>query len=104
MLTYDCNQLHRVGNMFDQYFCSQFAVHDCDSIALFMLQIGAECRTCRDGVAVFDMSYFGKFYLTGEDAEKAVDWLFTNNMDKPPGKHTYNSVRYMHHILTNLLN
>ena len=31
------------------------------------------------------MSYFAKFYLTGPDAQKAADWIFTNNMAKPPG-------------------
>ena len=31
------------------------------------------------------MSYFAKYYLTGPDAQKAVDWIFTNNMAKPPG-------------------
>ena len=36
-------------------------------------------------MAAFNMSYFGKFYITGPDAQKAVDWLFSNNMQKPPG-------------------
>ena len=47
--------------------------------------MGEECRACREGVAVFNMSYFGKFFLTGPDAQKAVDWIFTNNMQKKPG-------------------
>ena len=34
---------------------------------------------------MFNMSYFAKFYLTGPDAQKAADWIFTNNMAKPPG-------------------
>ena len=34
---------------------------------------------------MFNMSYFAKFYLTGTDAQKAADWIFTNNMAKPPG-------------------
>ena len=42
--------------------------------------------TCRDSVAVFNMSYFGKMYVTGPDAQRAVDWIFTNNMSKPAGK------------------
>ena len=41
---------------------------------------------CRENVAAFDMSYFSKVLLTGPDAAKAVDWIFTNNMRKPPGK------------------
>ena len=32
------------------------------------------------------MSYFAKFLLTGPDSAKAVDWIFTNNMKKPPGR------------------
>ena len=42
---------------------------------------------CRQRVALFNMSYFGKFYITGPDAQKAVDWIFSNNMDKPPGEY-----------------
>lgn len=49
-------------------------------------QIRDECLTCRNAVAVFDMSYFGKFYLTGPDAKKAADWLFTADVNKAPGE------------------
>ena len=52
---------------------------------MFFWQIGKECLGCREKVAVFNMSYFAKYYLTGPDAQKAVDWIFTNNMAKPPG-------------------
>ncbi|XP_056146908.1 sarcosine dehydrogenase, mitochondrial [Lampris incognitus] len=48
-----------------------------------------ECLTCRHSVAVFDMSYFGKFYLTGPDAKKAADWLFTADVNKKPGSTVY---------------
>ncbi|KAK7896246.1 hypothetical protein WMY93_021571 [Mugilogobius chulae] len=48
-----------------------------------------ECLTCRNGVAVFNMSYFGKFYLTGPDAKKAADWLFTADVNKKPGSTVY---------------
>lgn len=54
-------------------------------MVVFHQQIGKECLTCREKVAVFNMSYFAKFYLTGPDAQKAADWIFTNNMAKPPG-------------------
>lgn len=59
------------------------------------MQIRSECLSCRHGVAVFDMSYFGKFYLTGPDAKKAADWLFTADVNKKPGgcKHTHTRVR-----------
>lgn len=50
------------------------------------MQIKSECLSCRHGVAVFDMSYFGKFYLTGPDAKKAADWLFTADVNKKPGR------------------
>uniref|UniRef100_A0A4W6CBU1 Sarcosine dehydrogenase n=1 Tax=Lates calcarifer TaxID=8187 RepID=A0A4W6CBU1_LATCA len=49
--------------------------------------IKSECLSCRHDVAVFDMSYFGKFYLTGPDAKKAADWLFTADVNKKPGHH-----------------
>uniref|UniRef100_A0A673XKI0 Sarcosine dehydrogenase n=1 Tax=Salmo trutta TaxID=8032 RepID=A0A673XKI0_SALTR len=48
-----------------------------------------ECLTCRHGVSVFDMSYFGKFYLTGPDAKKAADWLFSADVNKIPGSTVY---------------
>ena len=35
------------------------------------------------------MSYFGKFFITGPDANKAVQYLFTNQMDRPPGTVIY---------------
>lgn len=34
---------------------------------------------------MFDMSYFGKFYLVGVDARKASDWLFSADVSRPPG-------------------
>uniref|UniRef100_A0A4W6C3C5 Sarcosine dehydrogenase n=1 Tax=Lates calcarifer TaxID=8187 RepID=A0A4W6C3C5_LATCA len=51
--------------------------------------IKSECLSCRHDVAVFDMSYFGKFYLTGPDAKKAADWLFTADVNKKPGSTVY---------------
>lgn len=50
------------------------------------MQIKSECLSCRHGAAVFDMSYFGKFYLTGPGAKKAADWLFTADVNKKPGR------------------
>ena len=35
------------------------------------------------------MSSFGKLYLSGPDAQKAADWIFTNNVQKDPGKTIY---------------
>ncbi|XP_064420418.1 sarcosine dehydrogenase, mitochondrial [Latimeria chalumnae] len=48
-----------------------------------------ECLTCRNAVAVFDMSYFGKFYLVGPDARKAADWLFSADVNKAAGSTVY---------------
>nr|XP_056716394.1 sarcosine dehydrogenase, mitochondrial [Euleptes europaea] len=48
-----------------------------------------ECLTCRNALAVFNMSYFGKFYLVGPEARKAADWLFTADVCKPPGTTVY---------------
>ncbi|XP_044519885.1 sarcosine dehydrogenase, mitochondrial [Gracilinanus agilis] len=51
--------------------------------------IQKECLSCRNAVAVFDMSYFGKFYLVGPEARKAADWLFSADVHKPPGSTVY---------------
>lgn len=48
-----------------------------------------ECLACREKAAVFNMSYFGKYYLVGPDASKAADWLFSNDMRKDPGSTVY---------------
>ncbi|XP_064648723.1 sarcosine dehydrogenase, mitochondrial-like isoform X2 [Lineus longissimus] len=52
-------------------------------------QIGKECLTCRNSVAAFDMSYFGKYYLVGPDAEKAANWIFSNDIRKATGSTVY---------------
>nr|XP_033339035.1 sarcosine dehydrogenase, mitochondrial [Megalopta genalis] len=36
-----------------------------------------EALACRNDVALFNMSYLGKFYLCGPEAREAVDYLFT---------------------------
>ncbi|KAF6039245.1 hypothetical protein EB796_002440 [Bugula neritina] len=51
--------------------------------------IGEECLNARNSVNMFNMSYFGKFYLCGPDATKAAEWIFSNSMDKHPGTTTY---------------
>ena len=54
---------------------------------MMMTQIKAECLGCRQNAAIFNMSYFGKFYLTGRDAQAAADFIFTNNVNLDPGSH-----------------
>lgn len=51
--------------------------------------IEQECKAARERVAIFDMSYFGNYYLTGPDAQKAADWIFTNDMQKSAGQTSY---------------
>ena len=59
------------------------------TVIIFFFKIGREVFACRDSVAAFNMSYFAKFLLDGPDAERAVDWIFTNNMRKPPGFYSF---------------
>ena len=35
------------------------------------------------------MSYFGKFYLTGPEAQQAADWIFSARMDGEEGRTVY---------------
>ncbi|GBG33307.1 Sarcosine dehydrogenase, mitochondrial [Hondaea fermentalgiana] len=44
--------------------------------------VGEECRAAREGVAIFDQSYFGKFFLRGPDAKAAVQYMCGADMDK----------------------
>ena len=43
----------------------------------------------RYDAALFNMSYFGKFFLSGNDAAAAAEWIFSNRMDGPIGKTIY---------------
>ncbi|XP_055255994.1 sarcosine dehydrogenase, mitochondrial isoform X2 [Moschus berezovskii] len=51
--------------------------------------IKKECLACRGAAAVFDMSYFGKFFLVGPDAREAANWLFSADVSRPPGSTVY---------------
>ena len=59
--------------------------NDVVELNILPFQIGSECLACREKAAVFDMSYFGKYYLFGPDAAKAVDWIFSNDLRKDAG-------------------
>lgn len=52
-------------------------------------QIQQECVACRERAAIFDMTCFGKYYLTGPDAQKAADWIFSAEMKRPAGSTIY---------------
>ena len=61
-----------------------------------LLQIQQECLACRERVAIFDMSYFGKYFLTGPDAQQAADWIFSANMARQPGATIYTCMLNAH--------
>ncbi|CAK1548346.1 unnamed protein product [Leptosia nina] len=44
--------------------------------------IGKEALACRKAAALFNLSYYGKFYLTGPDARRTADLAFTANLNK----------------------
>ncbi|CAK9810550.1 Sarcosine dehydrogenase, mitochondrial [Anthophora plagiata] len=51
--------------------------------------IREEALACRKSAALFDMSHLGKFYLSGPDAQKASDYLFTANTNRDFNKTIY---------------
>ena len=52
--------------------------------------VAEECRAAREGVAIFDQSYFGKFFLEGPKADEAVQFLCGADMEgKAPNSVTY---------------
>ncbi|XP_066595213.1 sarcosine dehydrogenase, mitochondrial [Prorops nasuta] len=51
--------------------------------------IGEEALSCRQNVALFDISYFGKFYLCGPDAQEVADYVFTADTNQ-----NYNKIVY----------
>jgi 4-methylaminobutanoate oxidase (formaldehyde-forming) len=51
--------------------------------------VGEEHRACREGVVVFDVSSFGKYLVTGPDAEGLLQRLCAANVGKAPGRATY---------------
>eukprot|EP00494_Astrolonche_serrata_P025668 UN25929 len=54
--------------------------------------IGAESIAAREGVVAYDQSYFGKFFISGKDALKALQWICTNDVDKPIGSTIYTNM------------
>jgi sarcosine dehydrogenase len=52
----------------------------------------AEHRACREAVAVFDTSAFGKLMVEGPDAAAAMEWLCSNTVAKPAGSTTYTAL------------
>ncbi|XP_057326480.1 sarcosine dehydrogenase, mitochondrial [Microplitis mediator] len=44
--------------------------------------IGSEALACRNKAALFNLSYFGKFYLCGAQSQEAANYLFTANVNR----------------------
>ena len=51
--------------------------------------VGEEHAHVRQAVAIFDQSSFAKYELTGKDAQRALDWICANDVNKPAGRLTY---------------
>jgi 4-methylaminobutanoate oxidase (formaldehyde-forming) len=49
----------------------------------------AEQAATRSGVAVFDQTSFSKYLVVGPDAERALQWLCTADVDVDPGRVVY---------------
>jgi len=51
--------------------------------------VGDEHRHIREAVGIFDQSSFAKYEMSGSDAQKALDWICANDVNKPVGRLTY---------------
>jgi 4-methylaminobutanoate oxidase (formaldehyde-forming) len=51
--------------------------------------VGREHRAAREVAVVIDQTSFAKFALKGPDALAALNWICSNNVDKPVGSLTY---------------
>jgi len=51
--------------------------------------VGEEHRACRTGVALFDMTSFGKILVEGPDATGVLQHLCANDIDVPVGRTVY---------------
>jgi 4-methylaminobutanoate oxidase (formaldehyde-forming) len=51
--------------------------------------VGAEHAHVREAVGIFDQSSFAKYELIGKDAQRALDWICANDVNKPTGRLTY---------------
>ncbi|MBA2895035.1 GcvT family protein [Nonomuraea soli] len=52
----------------------------------------AEHRACREDVALFDQTSFGKLLVKGADAERGLQWVCTNDVAVQPGRTVYTGV------------
>ena len=55
--------------------------------------VGRECKAAREGVAMFDQSYFGNFHLKGKGAGAFIEYLCGSEIkDKEVGSVTYTTL------------
>ena len=54
--------------------------------------VGAEHRAVREGVAMFDQTSFAKFEVSGPKALESLQWITSNQMDRPVGRIIYTSM------------
>ncbi len=52
----------------------------------------AEQQACRTGVAVFDQTSFSKYAVHGVDAEAALQWVCSNDVDVAPDETVYTAL------------
>ena len=51
--------------------------------------VAREHKAAREAAVLFDQTSFAKYILTGPDAEKALQWIASNRVDKPVGSIIY---------------
>ena len=51
--------------------------------------VGNEHRAVRERAGLFDQSSFAKYEVRGPGAERALSWICSNNVTRPPGRVTY---------------
>jgi 4-methylaminobutanoate oxidase (formaldehyde-forming) len=54
--------------------------------------VAEEHRACRENVALFDMSSFGKLLIKGADAHAALQYLVANDVPSDPGRTVYSGM------------
>ena len=51
--------------------------------------VGAEHKAVREAAGLFDQSSFAKFEVVGPDAASALNWICSNDIDRPEGSLVY---------------
>ncbi|XP_076233334.1 sarcosine dehydrogenase, mitochondrial-like [Calliopsis andreniformis] len=78
---YSTETISTIGNQSDEYR-SILENEYTFQLSPYNSTIQKEVLACRKNVVLFNLSYLGKFYLCGPEAQKAADYLFTANMNR----------------------